>query len=53
MIEIRTEMARGRRLTVEILWDEEGKWPEMRKHARVHASAQSFDRCEARGGGDV
>ena len=39
MIELSTEMARGRRLTVEILWDVEGKWPEVLDHARVHASA--------------
>ena len=31
MIELSIEMARGRRLTVEILWDVEGKRPEVLK----------------------
>ena len=31
---------------MEILWDEEGSDRKCVNHARVHANAQSFDRCE-------
>ena len=43
MIELSTVMARVAEVDRGILWDEEGN---CLNHARVHANAESFDRCE-------
>ena len=48
MIELSTEMARVAEVDRGILWDEKREIDrKCLNHARVHANAQSFDRCEA------
>ena len=46
MIELSTEMVRVARLTVEFCGMKSEIDRKCLNHARVHANAQSFDRCE-------